>query len=159
MYQPARRLPLASRPFPRIPAWLGVVGLLAGAAATTLVWTNPGPEEFEAFAGDQLAELAVREVCRDQLPMPLRMVLRDCPELVRAQRRVLGALARRSTTRTNFGLFSLYRTEIGGPDVLPFLNLPLYRVETLAGAGHFRILRTSSDREEEHGGPVSGHPW
>jgi hypothetical protein len=159
MYQPARRRPLASRLSPRLPVWLGVSALLAGAAATTLAWTNPGPDEFEVFAGEQLAELAVREVCRDQLPMPLRMVLRDCPELIRAQREVLGVLARRGTRRTNFGLFSLYRTEIGGPGVLPFLNLPLYRVDTLAGAGHFRILRTSSDREEEHGDPVSGNPW
>jgi hypothetical protein len=136
--------PSASRLWPLL---AGAAGL--GGTALALLFTNPPPNDFESFAGDQLVELAVEEVCgADGLPMPLRLVVQNCPELIRSQSQVLGALARQGTTRHNFGVFSLYQTEIGGQEVLPFLRIPRYRVITLAGAGHFVILSTSKDGRE-----------
>jgi hypothetical protein len=122
-----------------------------------LAFTNPGMEEFERFAGERLADLAVQEVCADRLPMPLKLMIQDCPGLIHSQHKVLGALARRNTRRQNFGVFSLYRTEIGGPSVLPFLELPLYRVVTVAAAGQFRILKTSSDNDPDE--TANRSPW
>ncbi len=136
-----------------------VLAILVAISGTALAMTNPGPEEFEGFAADQLVELAVDEVCRGRLPMPLQLVLQNCPELIRNQRKVLGALALQNTRRENFGVFSLYRTEIGGASVLPLLDLPRYRVLTLAGAGRFRILSTSSDRSEERSGGQASTSW
>ncbi len=129
--------------------WCTALALGAGVTGVALAFTNPGLEEFESFAGDQLAELAVEEVCAHRLPMTLKLVIQNCPELIRSQHKVLGELARRNTRRQNFGLFSLYRTQIGGPTVLPFLEIPLYRVLTVAGAGRFRILRISSDNDPD----------
>ncbi|MCX5932823.1 MAG: DUF4359 domain-containing protein [Cyanobacteria bacterium] len=133
----------------RLARWGTVLALGGGVTGAALAFTNPGMEEFEGFAGDQLAELAVEEVCSKRLPMPLQLAIQNCPELIRSQHKVLGDLARRNTRRQNFGLFSLYRTRIGGPSVLPFLELPVYRVLTVAAAGHFRILTTSSDNDQE----------
>ncbi|MDM7936329.1 MAG: DUF4359 domain-containing protein [Cyanobium sp. CZS 48M] len=133
----------------RLARWGTVLALGGGVTGAALVFSNPGMEEFEVFAGDQLAELAVEEVCAKRLPMPLQLAIQNCPELIRSQHKVLGDLARRNTRRQNFGLFSLYRTRIGGPSVLPFLDLPVYRVLTVAAAGHFRILTTSSDNDQE----------
>ncbi|HHG2223956.1 MULTISPECIES: DUF4359 domain-containing protein [unclassified Synechococcus] len=142
----------------RLARWCSALAVGGGVTGVALAFTNPGPEEFESFAGDQLAELAVEEVCAHRLPMPLKLAIQNCPDLVRSQHKVLGDLARRNTRRQNFGLFSLYRTEIGGPSVLPFLELPLYRVLTVAAAGHFRILRTSSDNDPDSA-TADRAPW
>ena len=128
---PARRL-----------LWL----LPAAGAVAALIATNPGPAEFEAFAGERLVDLISGEICRGgSLPLALHLVLHDCPRLVHSQRPLLGRLAAEATQRTNFGLFSLYVTELGGQDVLPGLRLPRLQAITLAGAGQLAVLRASSD--------------
>ncbi|MEI6359592.1 MAG: DUF4359 domain-containing protein [Synechococcus sp. ELA619] len=112
----------------------------------TLAWSNPPPRDFEDFAADQLVNLAVKEVCGPQgLPMLLQLVVQDCPKLMLSQRQTLGSLARLSSRRWNFGLFSLYRTDLGGPTGLPGLVLPQYRALTLAGAGQFLLLHSDTD--------------
>ena len=132
------------------------VGVGLGGASLALVLTNPGPAEFESFAAEQLIERATAEVCGPEgLPMALRLVVQNCPELIRSQRQRLGDLAARGSERQNFGLFSLYRTTVGGPKVLRFLGLPTYHAVTLAGAGQFVILATSSDRSDA---AVGGRP-
>ncbi|WP_259702946.1 MULTISPECIES: DUF4359 domain-containing protein [unclassified Synechococcus] len=126
---------------------LAAAGL--GGASLALAANNPGPADFEAFAAGQLVERATAELCGpDGLPMALRLVIQNCPELIRSQRDLLGSLAAQGSERQNFVVFSLYRTAIGGRKVLPFLGLPTYRALTLAGAGQFVILTTSSDRSE-----------
>lgn len=148
--------PLVSSIRPAPPFRWGSVlaaGLGLGGASVALVLTNPGPAEFEAFAAEQLIERATAEVCGPEgLPMALRLVVQNCPELIRSQRQRLGNLAAQASERQNFGLFSLYRTTIGGPKILSFLGLPTYRAVTLAGAGQFVILATSSDRSTAAGG-------
>ena len=132
-------------PFPppvRRLLWL----LPAAGAAAALIATNPGPAEFEAFAGERLVELISGELCRSAgLPLAVHLLVRDCPELIRSQRAVLGRLAAAATQRTDLGLFSLYVTEIGGQDVLPGLQIPRLRAVTLAGAGQLTLLHSSSD--------------
>jgi hypothetical protein len=119
---------------------------LISAAVATLAWSNPPPRDFEDFAADQLVTLAVKEVCGPQgLPMLLQLVVQDCPKLMLSQRQTLGSLARQASRRWNFGLFSLYRTDLGGQTGLPGFSLPRYRALTLAGAGQFLVLRTDSD--------------
>ena len=113
------------------------------------MWSNPGPAEFEAFAGERLVDLASGELCGSQgLPMAIQLLVRDCPQLVRSQRAVLGALASRGTRRFNLGLFSLYVTEVGGQALLPGLRVPHYRSLTLAGAGQLVLLLASSDSQD-----------
>ncbi|WP_411871012.1 DUF4359 domain-containing protein [Vulcanococcus limneticus] len=125
--------------------WLGWSLLLAG-LATALAWTNPGPAEFESFAGERLVELAADEVCGEEgLPMLLRLVVRDCHGLIKSQRRALGALAAQATHRYNAGLFSVYATEVGGQELMPGLAVPRYHALTLGLAGQLLVLRAESD--------------
>ncbi len=126
-------------------SWVLWPGLISAAVAT-LAWSNPPPRDFEDFAADQLVNLAVKEVCGPQgLPMLLQLVVQDCPKLMLSQRQTLGSLASQASHRWNFGLFSLYRTDLGGPTGLPGLVLPRYRALTLAGAGQFLVLHTETD--------------
>jgi hypothetical protein len=120
---------------------------LISAAVATLAWSNPPPRDFEDFAADQLVNLAVKEVCGPQgMPMLLQLVVQDCPKLMLSQRQTLGSLASQASHRWNFGLFSLYRTDLGGPTGLPGLVLPRYRALTLAGAGQFLVLHTDTEQ-------------
>ena len=120
--------------------------LAALGAGALLVFTNPGEQEFEAFAGEQLVELAGDALCNsDGLPLMARLVVQNCPELIRSQRGVLGRLAAEASRRYNLGLFSLYSTQLGGLQLMPGLSIPRYQALTLAGAGHLVVLRTGSD--------------
>ena len=116
--------------------------LAASAVAGGLVLTNPGPSAFEDFAADQLVDLLTRDLCSEGgLPIIMRVVVHDCPGLVRSQRTPLGAWARQATRRRNFGLFSLYSTNLGG-QLLAQWQIPRYKATTLAAAGRFVLLNT-----------------
>lgn len=128
-----------------VPTWLPCTVLAVAAGVGGLAMTNPGPEEFRQFAGKRLVEAITREVCTEGgLPMTLRLLLQNCPELVASQQEVLGRIALESSQRTNLGLASVYRTELGGQQLLPALRLPRYEALTLAGAGAFVVVNTST---------------
>jgi len=135
-------------------ALLGTAALGVGLAAT-----NPGPRAFEEFAGEELVRLLTRELCsQDGLPLLARILIRDCEGLIASQRGVLGRLALRQTRRINLGVFSVYRTEVGGEEIVPGWRLPRYSATTLAGAGQFVILQTDeqpADDDDEGGSPES----
>ena len=118
----------------------------AGVAVVALAVTNPGTDDFEAFAGDQLVRAASRELCGSgSLPLIARLVIQDCPQLVASQRKVLGQLASASSRRYNAGLFSVYTTELGGQTLLPGLTIPRYRAVTLGGAGQLLVVQSSEE--------------
>ena len=122
---------------------------LAAALGLGLVATNPGEEEFERFAADQITHAAEQEICRDGgLPMLARLIARDCPRLIAAQHDLLGRLALAATRRRNLGVVSLYRTDLGGQQLLPDWSIPRYSAITLAGAGRFFILRSNQAAAE-----------
>lgn len=134
--------------------WLAPLLLVASAAGLAL--SNPGPQEFGRYAGDRLVETITQELCTGSaLPLAWRLVLQNCPDLVASQRQALGGIALHHSTRTNLGVASLYRTEIGGQRLLPELVVPRYEALTLAAAGQFLVLRTgeSDGRQGEAPGP------
>jgi len=138
------------------PSTLGAVGIrslfglaVAAALGLGLVATNPDEEEFERFAADQITRAAELELCQEGgLPMLARMIVHDCPRLIAAQHDLLGRLALAATRRRNFGLLSLYRTDLGGQQLLPDWSIPRYSAITLAGAGRFFILRSNQAAAE-----------
>ena len=118
----------------------------AGVAVVALAVTNPGTDDFETFAGNQLVRAASRELCGSgSLPLIARLVIQDCPQLVASQRKVLGQLAAASSRRYNAGLFSVYTTELGGQTLLPGLTIPRYRAVTLGGAGQLLVVQSSEE--------------
>jgi hypothetical protein len=138
MYQctlPATHLPVAIRS-----GW-GAAALVVGLCAGGLALTNPGPADFEHFAADQLVDVLEEEVCRgDVLPTLVRMALRDCPGVVRAQRRAIAALVGRHSQRSDLGLLSVYRSRLGGHQLFGW-RVPRFDATVVGAAGHFVILR------------------
>ncbi len=122
------------------------MGLLAAVAVGFgLVSTNPGRSQFEDFAGEQLSEAIIREIClQGHLSTLLRLVLPNCVAMVRQQQPLLGQLAWAQTRRLNFGLFSLFFTDLGGQELLPNLRLPSYRATSFGAAGRIVLLTSSS---------------
>jgi hypothetical protein len=122
---------------------------VAAAVGLGLVATNPDEEEFERFAADQITHAAEQELCHEGgLPMLARLIVHDCPRLIAAQHDLLGRLALAATRRRNFGLLSLYRTDLGGQQLLPDWSIPRYSSITLAAAGRFFILRSNQAAAE-----------
>lgn len=114
-----------------------------------LAWSNPGPKDFSTFAGDHLAELVTREVCRGTaLPLMLSLLAADCPALLRSQQPALASLAAARSERLNLGLFSLYQTQIGGQRLFRQWQVPTYAVLTLGVAGQFFVLRTALETRD-----------
>jgi len=129
---------------------LPVTALLAAsfgvAGALALIWTNPSFDDYEAHAGDQLVLLAAEELCEENaISMLLRLWVKDCSALVTSQRGALADLAGRFTTRWNFGIGSLYITEMRAETLLPGLRLPEVEVLSLGLAGRFVILRAETN--------------
>lgn len=120
-------------------------GLAAVAIAGGLAITNPAPREFEEFASARLVQLVEQELChKPALPMLLQMVLQNCSAMVQAQQGALGELAAQHSQRINLGLASIYSTRFGGQQLLPNWRLPRYGVTTLALAGQFVVLHSST---------------
>jgi len=124
------------------------VAVMGGGLAAGLVGTNPGPAAFAEFGGNQLTALLIQELCHnDGVTGMLRLLIRQCPELVRSQKPVLGKLVEAHSRRRNLGLFSVYHTELDLAALLPGLrqvpdrHLPRYEATALAAAGQFLLLQ------------------
>ena len=131
------------RQHPPVTALLATSFGIAGALA--LIWTNPSFDEYEVHAGDQLVLIAAEKLCdENSLLLLLRFWVKDCSALVTSQRGALADLAGRFTTRWNFGIGSLYFTQIGSKTLLPGLSLPEVEVVSLGLAGRFVILRAET---------------
>ncbi|MEN9202357.1 MAG: DUF4359 domain-containing protein [Thermostichus sp. DG_1_6_bins_120] len=110
--------------------------VLAGGAAV-LVLTNPTLEEYGAYAGEELTAYAMQEYCA-QIPAFLNSLSGECQALVQKLQPELEALFIRQTRRQNFGLFSLYTTDLSLLNLSPLgVSLPTYHFATLAVAGRF----------------------
>lgn len=129
---------------------------MGGALTAGLVSTNPGPTAFADFGGSQLTGLLIKELCHnDGVSGMLRLLIRQCPDLVRSQRYVLGKLVQAHSTRRNLGLFSIYHTKLDlaslvpGLAQIPDVRLPRYQATTLAGAGQFLLLQAGEPKDSK----------
>lgn len=134
-------------PVPRLPL-LAALGAVLG-----LALTNPDGADFERFAADRLVEEIAEELCVEaDLPLLLRMAVGNCEQQVRDQRAALAAVVQQHTHRTNLGLVSLFRSEIGGQRLLTW-RVPRFRSLVLGIAGQFVVLQAGQDRDGAAGDP------
>ncbi len=125
-------------------SWLGALLLTAGAAAGLAI-SNPAPPAFERFAAAHLVQEIERQVCAgDVLPPLVRLALPNCSELVQDQNEAIGALVSSQTRRWNLGLLSIYRSDVGGQEVLLW-QVPQFRATVVGVAGQFLVLQASID--------------
>lgn len=116
---------------------LGVVGLAVLGIAGLMVATNPDEAAFGEFALQQVKTQGCKEV-----PQIIRQ---QCPQFVQENQAQVKKLIAQSTERQNYGLFSLYRTNLSTRSIIPdlpvFLDVPAFQLETVGMMGKFYIYQ------------------
>jgi hypothetical protein len=126
------------------------IALAIALGAGGLVISNPSPADLETFGSERLVDEISKELCSgDGLPMVMRLTLSNCNGLVHDQREALGRLVRDQARRQNFGLFSIYRADIGGQSLLHW-QVPRFHATVLAIAGTFVLLESGQDINPPH---------
>lgn len=104
--------------------------------------TNPGEAAFGEFALQQIKA----EGCQ-KVPQIIR---EQCPQFVQDNQAQVKKLILQSTDRQNFGLFSIYRTNLSTRSIVPnlpiFLDLPAFQLETVGMFGKFYIYQAEQSR-------------
>jgi Domain of unknown function (DUF4359) len=127
-------------------ALLGVTIAAVGALAAA---TNPGPEAHGQFAHGLASRYLQEDLCNQDLPIVGRRFAEQCKTLV-ATPEVQGQLKDllvKSSDRQNFGLLSLYHTELALQNLVPGIPkalLPDYQVHVVGVLGQFFVYKTGS---------------
>ncbi len=94
--------------------------------------------EYRDYVAHQAKEILIDELCESyDWPSNGELLVENCPDQIGAQLLPIGLLAERFTKRVNYGLFSLYVTNIKGGNLPSFLSVPSFSVKTLAIARIF----------------------
>ncbi|GAP94936.1 DUF4359 domain-containing protein [Leptolyngbya sp. NIES-2104] len=116
---------------------LGVVGLAVLGIAGLMAATNPDEAAFGEFALEQVKTQGCKEA-----PQIIRQ---QCPQFVQENQAQVKKLIAQSTERQNYGLFSLYRTNLSTRSIIPdlpvFLDVPAFQLETVGMMGRFYIYQ------------------
>ena len=117
-------------------------------ASGGLALINPSTADFRGFAGDSLVEEIGKELCGEGgLPVLMRMAIHNCADLVQAQREALAAVVVSHTRRRNFGVFSVFDSELGGQLLLGW-QVPRFGSTVVAVAGQFVLISAATERFE-----------
>jgi hypothetical protein len=125
---------------------LGVTIASVGALAAV---TNPGPEAHGQFAHGLASRYLQEDLCNQDLPIVGRRFAEQCKTLV-ATPEVQGQLKdllMKSSDRQNFGLLSLYHTELALQNLVPGIPkalLPDYQIHAVGVFGQFFVYKTGS---------------
>lgn len=122
-------------------------GIAIGGLGVGMALTNPSPEEYEAFAVEQLKEIIKEEGC-DKLPQELtggieipeslgNILQNQCPNILEKASPILRQIIASNTQRQNFVVLSIYRTDFSRNPVAGYL--PADQFATLAGFKRFYI--------------------
>jgi len=114
-----------------------IIAGVAAAAAVTLSMTNPGRDAYGIYAADRLNEQLEDSLCR-QVPVFLDSL---CASVLNDQESWLQEVIAAQTTRRNFVLFSIYKTDLEAEAALQRIlpanlsidvdGLPIYHVESV----------------------------
>ncbi len=132
--------------------WLKNSLILGGAVlaglAGVLAITNPNRQTYEEFATEQLMIYAKQELCEDVSQDLGGFLSRSCETFVEVGRDPARQLIRQQTEQQNFGLFSIYKTDLSVDEFIPsdLISLigetpPAYHVESVGILQQFIIYR------------------
>jgi hypothetical protein len=117
--------------------FLSVVGVGLLGLAGLMAVTNPDERAFGEFALVQVKVQGCKEV-----PKFLR---EQCPQFIQDNQGQVKKLILQSTDRQNYGLFSVYQTNLSTRSIVPdlpiFLDLPAFQLETVGLMGKFYIYQ------------------
>jgi Domain of unknown function (DUF4359) len=118
---------------------LYLVGMALVGLGVAMVVTNPNQASYEEYATRQLAAYLRENTCADAGEL-----LKDgCNQLLSENQSEIKELISANTQRQNFGVVSLYKTDLSVGELLPsFLKnlVPSYHFETVGVFGNFRVV-------------------
>jgi Domain of unknown function (DUF4359) len=126
-----------------------LVGVAIAAVTALAVVTNPGPEAHGQFAQGLASRYLQEDLCNQDLPIVGRRFAEQCKTLA-ATSEVQGQLKDlllKSSDRQNFGLFSLYHTQLSLQTLVPGMPkalLPDYQVQAVGLFGQFVVYQAGS---------------
>lgn len=107
---------------------LAILAVAIAGLGVSMAVTNPKPEEYETYATKQLSRYLQQEggsIC-DQIEVPdvlSGLVGDQCPKLLSSilknNQKQLKTIISKGTERQNFGVLSIYRTNLEVSDLLP----------------------------------------
>ncbi|GAB4458907.1 MAG: hypothetical protein OHK0037_03350 [Elainellaceae cyanobacterium] len=121
------------------------IGLAIAAVGIGMAATNPGEAAYNEYATARLSDYLNREVCPNTDDI-LGIDLKDaCTDLISENQDELRELISENTRRSNYGVLSLYQTNLSAHGLLPaevrsFLPpqlLPAYQFKTAGLFGNF----------------------
>jgi hypothetical protein len=119
---------------PKVVTAIGGVALVG--LGLVMALTNPGKDEYEQYAVEQLTTYLKDEACMEAPSVFGNFLQRQCKSLVDTGRPQIEQIIAEKTQRQNLILFSIYRTNL---EVGPFL--PAYHFETLGVFQKFYIYQ------------------
>ncbi len=132
-----------------------LLGVTIAAVGALAMVTNPGPEAHGQFAYGVASRYLQEDLCNQDLPIVGRRFAEQCKTLV-ATSEVQGQLKDllvKSSDRQNFGLFSLYHTQLSVQDLVPMIPqslVPIYQVRAVGLFGQFFVYQAGSPGASSH---------
>jgi len=121
---------------------LQVVGIAGGAAliglGAAMAVNNPGQTAYEEFATQELSAYLQENVCTQKESSLGDILQAPCKKLVKSLQPQFQTIIAENTERNNWGLFSIYKTELSLADFVPSYefgtvgvlgNLYIYKAE------------------------------
>jgi hypothetical protein len=121
--------------------WVSLVLVGLGVAMAV---TNPNQASYEAYATEQLSAYLKDNTCADAGEL-LKGV---CNQLLNENQSEIRELVAANTERQNFGVVSLYKTDLSVGELLPsFLRsaVPSYRFETVGVLNGFHVVKAKKE--------------
>ncbi len=121
------------------------IGLVLAGLGTALVVTNPSQLIYESYATQRLVIYLKDNVCTPQLQLFGTSMQRECQRLLVQNQADIQKLIAKGTQRQNFGILSLYTTDLSVTTIFPFLPpglLPSYHFETIGILQTFYTYKT-----------------
>jgi Domain of unknown function (DUF4359) len=123
---------------------LSLVGLVLVGLGVAMAVTNPSQASYEEYATQQLAVYLKDNTCADAGEL-LRGV---CNQLLNENQSEIKALISANTERQNFGVVSVYKTDLALGESLPsFLRnaVPSYHFETVGVLSSFHVVKAKKE--------------
>jgi len=121
------------------------IGLVLAGLGAALVITNPPQPTYESYATQRLVVYLRENVCTPQLQILGSSLQKDCQRLLVQNQTDIQQLLSKGTQRQNFGILSLYKTDLSVNTVFPFMPpsvLPAYHFETIGIFQTFYTYKT-----------------
>jgi Domain of unknown function (DUF4359) len=117
---------------------IGLLSIVAGCGlGGVMALTNPDRAAYENYAVDRLGDLA-KDEC-DRAPAGLGVLIQEpCRAAIEAYKPQLRPILAATTSRQNWGLFSIYRSNIS----IPVVNLNV-KIESIGIFDRFFVYKTS----------------